>query len=210
MGLSLESAEVKGENEVWGINSREDLAVAARIIRKRIMRDFMANGVTIIDPETTYIDSNVKIGQDTVIYPYTFIEKDVTIGANCSVGPLCHIRAHVTIKDNVKLGNFVEVSRSKLGKGAVAKHFSFLGDAQIGERVNIGAGVVTANYDGVNKNLTQISEGAFIGSHTVLVAPVKVGKKAITGAGSIVTKRHNVPDHGIVVGVPAKLLKKKR
>lgn len=210
LGLSIESAEVKGENEVLGINSREDLAAAAKIIRNRILRDFMANGVTIIDPDTTYIDSNVKIGQDTVVYPYTFIEKDVSIGANCSIGPLCHIRSQVTLKDNVKLGNFVEVSRSKLDKGAMAKHFSFLGDSQIGERVNIGAGVVTANYDGVNKNLTQISEGAFIGSHTVLVAPVKIGKKAVTGAGSIVTKRHNVPDHGVVVGVPARIVNRKK
>jgi bifunctional UDP-N-acetylglucosamine pyrophosphorylase / glucosamine-1-phosphate N-acetyltransferase len=209
MGLSIESAEVKGRGEVLGINSREDLAAAAKIIRGRILRNFMENGVAIIDPENTYIESDVKIGQDTVIYPFTFIEKDVTIGANCSIGPLCHIRAHVTIKDNVKLGNFVEISRSRLEKGAVAKHFSFIGDAQVGEKVNIGAGVVTANYDGVNKSLTQIAEGAFIGSHSVLVAPVKIGKKAVTGAGSIVTKGHNVPDHGVVVGVPARLLRKK-
>ncbi|MDP3143131.1 MAG: sugar phosphate nucleotidyltransferase [Candidatus Omnitrophota bacterium] len=210
MGCGIESAEVKGEGEVLGINTRQDLAAAAKIIRSRILRDFMLNGVTIVDPENTYIESNVKIGQDTVIYPYTYIENDVIIGANCAIGPFCHIRQSVFVKDNVTLGNFVEVSRAKVGKGVFVKHFSFLGDVNIGDRVNIGAGVVTANFDGVNKNLIQISDDAFIGSDTVLVAPVKIGKKAITGAGSVVTRKHNVPDRGIVVGVPAKILKRSK
>jgi len=170
----------------------------------------MLDGVTIVDPENTYIEPQVKIGQDTVIYPYTYIEKDVVIGANCSIGPFCHIRQSVTIKENATLGNFVEVSRAKVGKGVFVKHFSFLGDVMVGDRVNIGAGVVTANFDGVNKNLTQISDDAFIGSDTILVAPVKIGKKAVTGAGSVVTKKHNVPDRGVVVGVPAKLLKRSK
>jgi len=210
MGASIESAEVVGENEVLGINTREDLAVAAKIMRKRILREFMLNGVSIIDPDTTHIDTDVKIGQDTVIYPYTFIERDVTIGENCSIGPMCHIRTNVAVEGNVTLGNFVEVSRAKVGKGVFVKHFSFLGDVSIGDRVNIGAGVVTANFDGVNKNLTQIEDDAFIGSDTVLVAPVKIGKKAVTGAGSVVTKKHNVPDRGVVVGVPARMLKRSK
>ncbi|MFZ5801214.1 MAG: bifunctional UDP-N-acetylglucosamine diphosphorylase/glucosamine-1-phosphate N-acetyltransferase GlmU [Candidatus Omnitrophota bacterium] len=209
LGASLESSEVCSGDEVLGINTREDLAAAAKIILRRLLRELMLSGVTVVDPENTYIEPGVKIGPDTTIHPFTFIEKKVTIGSNCSIGPFCHIRPGVVVKDNVSLGNFLEVSRTKVEKGARAKHFGFLGDAHIGEKANIGAGVVTANYDGVNKNLTQIGKEAFIGSDTVLVAPVNIGNKAMTGAGSVVTRKHHVPDRTLVMGVPAKPYKKK-
>lgn len=204
MGAVIEASEVVDIDEVLGINTREDLAAAAKVIRGRILRELMLSGVTIVDPENTYIEPGVKIGPDTIIHPFTFIEKNVTIGSNCFIGPFCHIRPGVVVKEGVALGNFLEISRAKVEKGARAKHFGFLGDVHIGEKANIGAGVVTANYDGVNKNLTQIGKEAFIGSDTVLVAPVNIGNKAMTGAGSVVTKKHHVPDRGVVMGVPAK------
>ena len=207
----IETVQVKDKREVLGINSRKDLARANQIMRTRILDEFMSKGVTIIDPETTYINRDVRIGQDTIIYPYTMIENNVKIGKDCSIGPFCHIRENTEIKDYVKIGNFVEIVRSRIDKNTLAKHFSYIGDTKIGKRVNIGAGTVTANFNGRRKNRTIIKDGAFIGSGTVLIAPVKIGRKATTGAGSVVVKNRNVADHTIVVGVPArKILKRKR
>jgi bifunctional UDP-N-acetylglucosamine pyrophosphorylase/glucosamine-1-phosphate N-acetyltransferase len=193
-----------------GINSREDLAVAEKVLRQRILRDFMLQGVTIIDPQTTYIDANVRIGQDTIIRPFTVIENNVRIGKNCSVGPFARLRPGTRIDDNVEVGNFAEVSRTRLGSNSRMKHFSFLGDAEVGKNVNIGAGVVTANYDGKNKNKTQILDYAFVGSDSILVAPVKIGKRAMTGAGCVVTKGQRVPDGKVILGVPGRILEKKK
>ena len=207
----IETVQVKDKKEVLGINSRKDLARANQIMRTRILDEFMSKGVTIIDPETTYINRDVRIGQDTIIYPYTMIENNVKIGKDCSIGPFCHIRENTEIKDYAKIGNFVEIVRSRIDKNTLAKHFSYIGDTKIGKRVNIGAGTVTANFNGRRKNRTIIKDGAFIGSGTVLIAPVKIGRKATTGAGSVVVKNRNVADHTIVVGVPArKILKRKR
>ena len=202
--FKVETVKAKDESEVLGVNSRQDLARVNQIMRFRILNEFMSKGVTIVDPSTTHIDRNVTIGQDTTINPYTMIEDNVKIGRDCSIGPFCHIRQGTMVRDNVKIGNFVEVVRSVIGKNTLAKHFSYLGDAKIGKMVNIGAGTVTANFDGKKKNKTVISDGAFIGSDTVLIAPVKVGRKAITGAGSVITKNKNIPDRAIMVGVPAK------
>ena len=209
-GRRVETVETDDYREGLGINSREDLAVAERILRQRILRDFMLQGVTIIDPQTTYIDRDVKIGQDTVIRPFTVIENNVRIGKNCVIGPFARLRPGTRISDEVQIGNFAEVSRSKIGTRSLMKHFSFLGDADVGAQVNIGAGVVTANYDGKNKNKTTILDNAFVGSDSILVAPVKIGKKAVTGAGCVVTKGTKVPDRGVVVGVPGKILDKKK
>jgi len=174
---------------------------------KRLNR-LISQGVTVIDPHTTYIGKNVHIGKGTIIYPLTVIESDVRIGKDCSIGPFCRIRSGTRIKDKVSIGNFVEVVRSNIGTGSKAKHLTYIGDTTIEENVNVGAGTIIANYDGKEKHKTLIKRGAFIGSGSILIAPVKVGRQAVTGAGAVVTKNHNVPDNCIVVGIPARLLKK--
>ncbi|MCM8793103.1 MAG: NTP transferase domain-containing protein [Candidatus Omnitrophica bacterium] len=194
--------------EVLGINTREDLSRAEKIMRMRIMNEIMGKGVTIVDPENTYIEEGVKIGQDTIIFPFTIIEREVSIGKNCRIGPFCRIREKTVIADNVELGNFVELVRSKVGEFSKAKHLTYLGDTSVGREVNIGAGTVVANFDGKKKHKTVIAEKAFIGTGTILIAPVKVGREAITGAGAVVTKNSDVPPGKTVVGVPARILNK--
>lgn len=206
--LTINSVETQDPDEIMGVNSRAGLSQAHKILRNRIIRNIIEAGVTVIDPETTYIDENVKIGRDTIIYPLCVVEHDVVIGENCTIGPFCHIRSGCRIADNVTLGNFVELNRTQVGKSTRIKHQSYIGDTTIGKNVNIGAGTIVANYDGRSKYKTIIDNGAFIGTGTILVAPVKVGKSAVTGAGAVVTKNKNVPDKTIVVGVPAKRLKK--
>ena len=168
---------------------------------------FIKKGVIIIDPLTTYIAKGVKIGKGTIIYPLTVIEDEVSIGKDCKVGPFAKLRKGTKLKDNVVIGNFVEVVRCTVSNGSKAKHLTYLGDTFIEQNVNIGAGTIVANYDGKNKHKTRIKKGAFIGSGSILVAPVKIGKGAMTGAGAVVTKNRNVPDNSIVVGVPARVLK---
>ncbi len=209
-GLKIETFATEDKSEVLGINTREDLSLANDVMRSRILNQHLASGVTIVNPQMTFIYPDVIIGQDTVIYPFCVIESGCYIGKKCTIGPFCHLRPATRVEDEVTLGNFVEVSRSQIGKGTLVKHFSFLGDAQIGKKVNIGAGVVTANFDGKNKNATKIEDEAFIGSDTILVAPIKVGKKAITGAGCVVTKGKNVPDGKVVLGVPARIIIKSK
>lgn len=196
-------------NEVLGINSRLDLSKANDIMRLRIIEEFLENGVSVIDPKTTFINYGASIGPDTTIHPFTVIDSGVKIGENCSIGPFCRLREGTVIKDNNITGNFTEIVRSSLGEGTYFKHLGYLGDTQVGKKVNIGAGTVIANFDGEKKNLTVIKDGAFIGCDTVIVAPAKIGKGAITGAGSVITKSSNIKDKSIVVGVPAKLLIKK-
>ena len=208
--LPIESVETFDIDEILGVNSRFGLVEAYEIFRYRIIEDIIAQGVTVVDPQTTYIDEEVTIGKDTVIYPLTVIEKDVVIGEDCIIGPFCRIRSGSKIAKGAVLGNFVELNRSQVGKNAKIKHQSYIGDTTVGDKVNIGAGTIVANYDGKNKCKTIIEAGAFIGSGTILVAPVKVGKSAMTGAGAVVPKNNNVPNNSVVVGVPAKLLKKKK
>ena len=207
-GYLIESERVADFSETLGINSRVDLAKANSIMQKRINEKFMNDGVSIMDPDSTFIGYGVKIGQNTTIYPFTFIEKGVKIGKRCSIGPFVHLREGTELKDDVLIGNFLEITRSTIGSKTIAKHFSYIGDSRLGQSVNIGAGTVTANFDGKNKFATVIKDGAFIGSHTVLVAPVKVGKRAVTGAGSIVLKNNDVADGEVVCGVPARSIKK--
>jgi len=193
--------------EILGINSQRDLWKAAKIMRQRVLEGFTAKGVKVIDPETTFVEAGARIGKNTIIYPFTFIDKGAIIGNNCSLGPFVRIRGNSAVGDNTQVGNFLEINRTRVGKKVRIKHFGYLGDTRIADRVNIGAGTVVANYDGKSKQKTDIKEGAFIGSDTVLVAPIKVGKGAVTGAGSVVTK--NVKPNTVVVGVPAKVLRKK-
>lgn len=205
-GAVIESVSISQDvQEAQGINSRIDLAQAIKAMRLRILEKFMLEGVTILDPDTTYIEEGVRIGRDTVIYPFTFIEKDVTIGNFCQIGPFCHLRPETVIEDKVTVGNFTEITRSRLGRDSFMKHFSYLGDTIVGKAVNIGCGTVVANFDGRNKNRTVIEDQAFIGSDTVLRAPVRIGRKAVTGAGSVVIK--DVAAGTVVAGVPARPLK---
>ncbi len=199
----------KGD-ELLGINTRKDMAEAAKVLWKRNIDSQLERGVTVVSSENTYIEAGVKIGQDTVIFPFTYIEKDVTIGKNCQIGPFCKIRSGSSIKDGAVIGSFVEVVRSSVGEGSMVKHLTYLGDAEVGRNVNIGAGTITANYDGKHKNKTRIGDGAFIGCDTVLIAPVSVGKKAKTGAGAVVPSGKNVPANATVAGVPARVLEKKK
>lgn len=205
-GHSVQTVTTEESAEGLGVNTREDLAVCAGLMRQRILKDLMDQGVTIVDPLTTHIAGGVKIGTDTVIRPFTVIDNDVVVGKKCVVGPFAHLRPGTRVDDVVEVGNFAEISRSSVGARSFVKHFSFLGDASVGSDANIGAGVVTANFDGKEKHRTVIGDGAFIGSDSILVAPVKIGKKAVTGAGSVVTKGKVIPDGKIFVGVPARMV----
>lgn len=207
-GYKVKAFCIKDSEEILGVNSRIDLAVANRIMNTRVLHMHMARGVSIIDPSSTHIDIRVRIGRDTVIYPFTVIEGNVKIGRHCEVGPFTHLRDKTVLKDGVEIGNFVEVKKSSIGRDTKAKHLTYLGDTTVGEKVNIGAGTITANYDGKNKYPTIIKDKAFIGTHTTLVAPVTVGEGAITGAGAVVLRNRDVPANTIVVGVPAKVLRK--
>lgn len=194
-------------------NNSRNKTIEALIERdkKRLSRlyIYIAKGVTIVDPLTTYIADNVTIGRGTTIYPLTIIEENVTIGRDCRVGPFCRLRPGTKLRNKSSIGNFVEIVRSTIGKNSKAKHLTYIGDTTIDRNVNVGAGTIIANYDGKQKHKTMIKTGAFIGSGSILVAPVNIGKQAVTGAGAVVTRNKHVPDKTIVVGVPAKPLKKK-
>ncbi|MFH1640426.1 MAG: NTP transferase domain-containing protein [Candidatus Omnitrophota bacterium] len=209
-GRLIDAVAIPDINEALGINSRSDLARANSIMQLRINEELMASGVTIVDPASTFISYGIKIGRDSRIYPFTVIERGVRIGKRCSVGPFAHLREGTRLQDDVEVGNFSEIVRSSLSSKTKAKHFSYIGDARIGRKVNIGAGSVTANFDGKKKNITVIKDNAFIGSDTILVAPVKIGKYAKTGAGSVVISHANIPDGMVVAGIPARPLKTKR
>jgi bifunctional UDP-N-acetylglucosamine pyrophosphorylase / glucosamine-1-phosphate N-acetyltransferase len=222
--------------EVRGINDRVHLAEAESAMRDRIRRGHMLNGVTMMDPASTFIDAGVGIGQDTTIEANTHLQgattvgeacvigpgaviRDSTIGDRCvvrqstieestleaeiDVGPYSHLRPGSYLCSRVHIGNFAEVKASRLGRGTKMGHFSYIGDAEVGDDVNIGAGTITANYDGTKKSRTVIDDGAFIGSDTMLVAPVRIGRGARTAAGSVVTK--DVPDGMMAIGSPARI-----
>ncbi len=195
--------------EALGINSRVELAQANKIMQARILEEFMKEGVSIVDPASTFIAYGTKIGGDTTIHPFSVVEKDVKIGARCSVGPFAHLREGTRLEDDVVIGNFTELVRTTVGAKTWSKHFSYLGDTRVGKACNIGAGSVTANFDGKDKHVTVIKDGAFIGCDSVLVSPVVVGKGAVTGAGCVVTRNTRIPDASVAVGVPARVVKKR-
>ncbi len=205
----VDSVSTDEAEEFLGVNTRSDLMQAEEVVRRRVLADIMQKGVSIIDPNNTYIQEGVEIKRDTVIYPYTFIDNGVKIGPKCSIGPFARLRQGTVLDEAVSIGNFVEIVRSKIGKATKIRHQCYIGDTVIGKRVNIGAGTIVANYDGKHKHKTIIDDNAFIGTGTVLIAPVKIGKGSVTGAGSVVTKNHNVPAGKTVIGVPAKILKKR-
>ena len=234
-GFSVNSLVLEDATEAVGINNRVHLAFAQKVMQKRINEKWMLAGVTIIDPDATYIEPEVRVGQDTVIQPNTHLRGVTTIGGDCvigpgttvidsaigdhvkllnsviegaeiadhvTMGPYCHLRKGAILESGVHLGNFGEVKDSRLGAGTKMGHFSYIGNATIGKNVNIGAGTITCNYDGEKKNLTEVGDDVFLGSDTMLVAPVKIGDRSITGAGAVVTR--DVPQDTLVMGVPAK------
>ena len=210
--------------EAMGINDRVDLAKATEVLRRRLLEQRMREGVTVVDPASTFIDATVTIGQDTVIEPFTVLKGDTHIGAECHIGPHVYIedarigdrsdcgpfaklRPGTEVAEDVHIGSFAELVRTKVGPRSRVPHVSYLGDTDLGADANIGAGTITANFDGVNKNRTEIGDGSFVGVDTMLVAPVKLGKQSRTGAGSVVTK--DIPDGATAVGVPARVVRRK-
>ena len=220
-GLTVGNITVKDCSEILGINNRLDLTDASQKVYQKVLQDLMLQGVTIVDPKSTFIERGVKIAQDTIIYPFTIIEKGTKIGSNCfigpyshlinakigkgvrvwasiiesstvkdgaNIGPYAHLRPETVVEKGAKIGNFVELKKTVVGEGSKASHLTYLGDATIGKKANIGAGTITCNYDGEKKYKTVIGDGVFIGSNNSLVAPVKLEKNSYTGAGSTITK----------------------
>jgi bifunctional UDP-N-acetylglucosamine pyrophosphorylase / glucosamine-1-phosphate N-acetyltransferase len=193
-----------------GFNTPRELAQVRAVLRRRIVERHLAAGVEIVDPDSTFIDADVAIEAGARILPCTVIEGDCRIAAGCEVGPFSHLRTGTVLQAGAEVGNFTETKKTVLGPGTKAKHLSYLGDATIGAGANIGAGTITANYDGKAKHATVVGDRAFIGSGTVLVAPVTVGDGALTGAGAIVTRGSRVGPGETWVGVPARPLTRKK
>lgn len=220
----------KEDEEIYGVNDRVQLSWAEKVLRRRKNIELMQNGVTIIDSESTFIDKDVVIGRDTIIYPFTMIEGQTEIGEDCaigpstrinssiigngvtietsrikeariddecSIGPYAYLRPETILKSGVKVGDFVEIKKSLIGEKSKVPHLSYVGDALVGEEVNIGAGTITCNYDGKNKHQTILEDKVFIGSNTNLVAPVTIKRNSMTGAGSTIS--HDVPENTLAV-----------
>ncbi|TET33206.1 MAG: bifunctional UDP-N-acetylglucosamine diphosphorylase/glucosamine-1-phosphate N-acetyltransferase GlmU [Planctomycetota bacterium] len=202
-GEHVEAVKMANAMEFLGVNDRIQLAEATNIRRKAILARHMAAGVTIVDPATTYIEEEVEIGTDSVIYPFTVISGSVRIGRHCKVGPFSHVRTGTEMRERSELGNFCESKKTVIGEGTKAKHLSYLGDGIIGKKANIGAGTIFANYDGKNKYQTTVKDGAHVGSGTVFVAPCSMGENAVTGAGAIITKNTEIPPGATYFGMPA-------
>jgi bifunctional UDP-N-acetylglucosamine pyrophosphorylase / glucosamine-1-phosphate N-acetyltransferase len=209
LGRKVVALTVLEPDDILGVNTRQHLAQAHAIMQGRIQDRWMTEGVSIVDPRNTYIDGRATIGADTTVFPFTVISGTVTIGQNCRVGPFGHVRDGTVLEDGAEVGAFVEVNRSHFGSKATARHLAYLGDAELGPEVNIGAGSVTANFDGKQKSRTTIGARAMIGSGSIMVAPVTIGADATVGANALVSKNHDVADGQTVVGVPARPLKPK-
>jgi bifunctional UDP-N-acetylglucosamine pyrophosphorylase/glucosamine-1-phosphate N-acetyltransferase len=204
MGRRVVALPCLEPDDILGVNTRQHLAQAHAILQNRIQDRLMDEGVSIVDPRNTYIDGRAEIGRDSVIYPFSVITGNVQVGIGCKVGPFAHLRDGTILEDGVEVGAFVEVNRSTLGEGSKARHLAYLGDAKLGRSVNVGAGVITANFDGKDKHPSMIGDGAFLGSGSILVAPVNVGSNAVVGAGAVVTRNHDVLEGQTVIGVPAR------
>ena len=223
---------VQRADEIRGINSRAELGEVTTMVRQQKNEELMAAGVTLIDPATTYVDADVVVGPDTVIYPCVFLEGNTKIGGACEIhsgarivnstigdrvcvrnhtvvtdstveagaflGPFAHIRPGSNVGEDVHIGNFVELKKTDMGKGAKANHLAYLGDATIGPKTNVGAGTITCNYDGEKKHQTVIGAGVFVGSNSTLVAPVTLADGSYIAAGSAVTT--DVPAGALAIG----------
>jgi bifunctional UDP-N-acetylglucosamine pyrophosphorylase / glucosamine-1-phosphate N-acetyltransferase len=238
-GGDIAVATVADPDELVGVNTRADLSAADAILRRRVLERLMAEGVTVIDPATTFVDDAVKVGRDTVLHPETFLTGRTSVGPGCVVGPgarvhastlearvrvwdswieesrigegtrigpFAHLRPGTVVGRDVEIGNFAEMKNARVGDRTKVHHQSYLGDAVVGREVNIGAGTITCNY-GLDrrKHQTTIGDHAYIGSDSMLVAPVRIGRGAATGAGSVVTK--DVPPRRVAVGVPARVIR---
>ena len=233
------AVQASDPHEVLGGNTRAELSEIDQHMRRAKCRQLMAEGVTILFPDTCVIDSDVEIGPDTIIEPFaqlrgsTRIGSDARIGSysviqNCeigdqvlvqagcvlehstvkeraSLGPYSHLRPGCEICEDAHVGNFVELKKTRLGKGSKANHLTYLGDAEIGERVNVGAGTITCNYDGVNKHKTIIEDNVFVGSDSILIAPIRVGKGAYIAAATCVTE--DVPPDSLALGRARQIVK---
>jgi bifunctional UDP-N-acetylglucosamine pyrophosphorylase/glucosamine-1-phosphate N-acetyltransferase len=221
---------VDDSNQFLGVNDRVQLALAQKLKQREILERLMLDGVTVVDPGSTYVEADVEVGRDTVLYPMSFLLGKTKIGEQCvigpmtrienctvgnrvriissdcvgatieddvSVGPFARLREGTVLKSNVKIGNFVEVKNSKIGSRSKAQHLTYLGDATVGEDVNIGAGTITCNFDGKRKNPTFIEDEAFIGSNSCLIAPVRIGRGAFVAAGSVITE--DVPEWSLAI-----------
>jgi bifunctional UDP-N-acetylglucosamine pyrophosphorylase/glucosamine-1-phosphate N-acetyltransferase len=229
--LVVAALPCKDPDEVMGVNSRYDLSRAEAVMRNRINRKWMLDGVTMLDPDSIYVGSEVLLGRDIVLYPTVRIEGRTRIGDGCtvypgsrivdsvigsnvtvkdssvieesdisagaSIGPFTHLRPGSTIGERARIGNFVEVKKSRIGEGSKANHLAYIGDATIGNNVNIGAGVITCNYDGFEKYPTVIEDNVFVGSDAQLVAPVTIGRGALIAAGATITR--DVPADALAV-----------
>jgi bifunctional UDP-N-acetylglucosamine pyrophosphorylase/glucosamine-1-phosphate N-acetyltransferase len=230
--LKVVAFPVAEAREVLGVNDRAELAQIERVLRLRKAEALMGEGVTIVNPECTYVDDQVEVGCDTVIEPgvsllgktrvgracllrpYSTIADSILgdrvtvrpcclinsceIGPDVILGPFAHLRDGAVIEQDARIGNFVEVKKSRVGRGTKAWHLTYLGDATLGERVNVGAGTITCNYDGEKKNPTQIEDGVFVGSGSMLVAPVRIGRDSYVAAGSTITE--DVPAESLALG----------
>lgn len=174
--------------EAMGVNSRRQLSEASKIMQRRIQQELMENGVTIVDPDNTWIDARAKIGQDTVIEPFTYIHGVVEIGQNCRIGPFAYLRDGTILKNDVVLGVYSEIKNSTLDEGVRARHHSYIGDATVGRNVNVGAGSITANYDGQRVNRTTIGNDCYIGSGAILIAPLVIKDGSHIAAGTVVSQ----------------------
>jgi len=241
-GYKVDMWKLKDPTEAIGVNTREDLAEAIEIMRNRKTQELMEKGVTLISPSTLYVEIDVEIESDTLIYPWVFLQGETSIGKGCTIypgvrivnstledrvqifdnslieeayiekeariGPMAHLRPGTHIKEKASIGNFVEVKKSTIGKASKANHLSYIGDATVGDKVNIGAGTITCNYDGVKKHPTFIGDEAFIGSNCELVAPVSIGAFALIGAGTTVVK--DVPENALALSRAPQTIIQKR
>lgn len=229
-GLAVDAVQLRDVEEARGINTRVQLAEAARVMQRRVNERHMLAGVTMTDPSLVWIGPDVELGQDVVLEPMTVllgsttvdegahigpstritdssvgvdavveqsVVREARIGARAAVGPNAFLRPGAVLETGSKVGSFVEVKNSTIGEGSKVPHLSYMGDATIGSGVNVGAGSITCNYDGWRKNPTSIGDGAFIGSDTMMVAPVEIGAGAMTGAGSVIT--HDVPAGALAI-----------
>jgi bifunctional UDP-N-acetylglucosamine pyrophosphorylase/glucosamine-1-phosphate N-acetyltransferase len=240
-GQKVEVLRHPSEEDIYGVNDRVQLAYAEKILRRRKNYALMYSGVTITDPDLTFIDASVDVGRDTVVLPFTFLAgntkigencrlgpgsfindsivgndtsveysrvKEAQIGDECTIGPYSYLRPETIIGNQVKIGDFVELKKTVVGEKSKIPHLSYIGDAVIGKYANVGAGTITCNYDGKDKYVTIIEDHAFIGSNTNLIAPITIGKNAVTGAGSSLS--HDVPPDSLAVERAQAKVKKKR
>jgi bifunctional UDP-N-acetylglucosamine pyrophosphorylase/glucosamine-1-phosphate N-acetyltransferase len=224
MGFKAVAIEVE-EDDVRGINTKTQLAEAEAVIQQRLRKAALDSGVTMVAPETVFLSADTKLGRDVVIEPNVVFGPGVVVedgavihafshlegahvGPGASVGPFARLRPGTRLGAGARIGNFVEVKEAAIGAGAKANHLSYIGDATVGERANIGAGTIVCNYDGVAKHHTEIGKAAFIGSNSALVAPVSIGDGAYVATGSVITE--DVPAEALAIGRSRQVVKKNR